>query len=180
MLPPWDCRRVCDGLELGGELAGDAQDWGDLVPGDTIPERNVVLVAGDRVVTGQCRQGEYLNMEQTVWDTDYTNQHMLFTSCTDIQVGDTGSTMVGYDCINGSAFARAEVPAVSNLTDLQEFMMIYGYQNKLDPTNTTFPFDIDIIILKSAKLKVNQSFIMKITGPLSTVRNCDNVQANIS
>ena len=30
-----------------------------------------------------------------------------------------------------------------------------GYQNKLDPTNTTFPFDVDILIIARAKLKIN-------------------------
>jgi hypothetical protein len=137
-------------------MTGGVQVWGDLLHVDSFPERNVVLLAGDRVVTGQCKQGQYLNMAQTVWDTDYTNQHTLFSSCTDIHVDESDNTIVAYDCINGSAFARAEVPPVSNLTDLQDFMLFYGYQNKLDPTNTTFPFDMDILILKSAKLKVGQ------------------------
>ena len=33
--------------------------------------------------------------------------------------------------------------------------MNQGYHNKLDPTNTTFPFDVDILIIKKAELKVN-------------------------
>ena len=153
---------MCDGLEIGGGMTGGAEVRGNLVPVNSVPERNVVLLAGDRIVTAQCRQGNYLNMEQTVWDTDYTNDHILFTSCTSIQVNESQRSIIAYDCINGSAFSRNEVPPMSNLTDLQEFMAIYGYQNKLDPTNTTFPFDLDIVILQSAKLKVSHSIIILI------------------
>ena len=154
ILPPWDCKRVCDGLELGGSADMTGDHSAQAKDEDNLPSRNVVLLAGEGIVTGQCKSGKYLDMAQTVWDTDYTNEHILFTSCTSIQVDYSQNTIVAHDCINGSAFARTDVPAVSNLTDLQDFMLDVGYQNKLDPTNTTFPFDIDIVIMKSAKLKV--------------------------
>ena len=37
---------------------------------------------------------------------------------------------------------------------LQEMMLREGYSKKLDPTNTTFPFDVDILIIEKAKLRV--------------------------
>lgn len=154
ILPPWDCRRVCEGLHLGGGMSAADHTWGS-ADMESVTARNVVLLAGDQVVTGHCRSGHYLDMEQTVWDTEYTNQHMLFISCTSIKEDLSKKTIVAQDCINGSAFAWTDVPPVSNLTDLQHFMSEQGYKNKLDPTNTTFPFDIDIIVLKEAKLKIN-------------------------
>ena len=42
VLPPWDCKRVCDGLEIGGGMTRGADVWGDLVPVNSVPERNVV------------------------------------------------------------------------------------------------------------------------------------------
>ena len=106
-------------------------------------------------MTAQCRYGEYLDMAQTVWDTDYTDTHVLVTSCTNVSMMDNMTSLVAKDCINGSAFPWEQLPAVTNLTELQSIMDSQGYQNKLDPTNTTFPFDIDILIIARAKLKIN-------------------------
>ena len=114
--------------------------------------RNVVLVAGDRVVTAYCRYGEYSDMAQTVWDTDYTLSHVLLASCTNLSL--TNHTILAKDCINGSALPASDLPQQTNLTGLEEIMLNKGYQNKLDPTNTTFPFDIDILIIEKAKLRV--------------------------
>ena len=111
-----------------------------------------MLVAGDKVVTGDCRYGELADMAQTVWDTDYTNTHILLASCTKLHT--TNTTITAKDCINGSAFPREDLPQRTNLTSLQELMLTKGYSNKLDPTNTTFPFDVDILIIERAKLRV--------------------------
>ena len=46
----------------------------------------IFYLKGDTIVTGQCRYGEYLDMAQTVWDTDYTDTHILVTSCTQLKV----------------------------------------------------------------------------------------------
>ena len=51
----------------------------------------------------------------------------------------------------------ARVPRVTNLTSLQQLMAAEGYSNKLDPTNTTLPFDVDIRIMERTKLKVATS-----------------------
>ena len=76
--PPFDCQRVCDGIELGGgsqEEADDDEDDEDEAPdtdgdgGDGEAQRNVVLVSGDTVVAAHCRYGEYADMAQTVGDT---------------------------------------------------------------------------------------------------------------
>ena len=48
----------------------------------------------------------------------------------------------------------ARVPRLTNLTSLQQLMAAEGYSNKLDPTNTTLPFDVDILIMERTKLKV--------------------------
>lgn len=67
----------------------------------TSRERNVVLLDGDRVVTAHCRTGEDIAQQQVgffgillmfhilhvynvqiIWDTAYTHNHILFTSCT--------------------------------------------------------------------------------------------------
>ena len=48
----------------------------------------------------------------------------------------------------------ARVPRLTNLTSLQQLMAAEGYSNKLDPTNTTLPFDVDIRIMERTKLKV--------------------------
>ena len=113
MVPPYDCDRVCDGLQLGGSRAA----WGNSskLPAAEIlqsdmgsssepvqsMERNVVMQAGDRMVTAHCRTGEDIAQEQVgffylilffcifhvhhvqiIWDTAYTHNHILFTSCT--------------------------------------------------------------------------------------------------
>ena len=141
---PYDCQRVCDGIEIGGGGGGG----GDVEP------RNLVLLAGDRVVTAHCRYGEYSDMAQTVWDTDYTHSHVLLASCTELSL--TNHSILAMDCINGSALPASDLPQQTNLTGLQEIMLNKGYQNKLDPTNTTFPFDIDILIIEKAKLRVGR------------------------
>ena len=92
-------------------------------------------------------------MAQTVWDTDYTDTHMLVSSCTSVTPGNVSIST--RDCINGSAIPWEQMPSTTNLTTLQHLMDTKGYQNKLDPTNTTFPFDIDILIIARSKLKVN-------------------------
>ena len=122
--------------------------------------RNLVLLAGDRVVTAHCRYGEYSDMAQTVWDTDYTHSHVLLASCTELSL--TNHSILAMDCINGSALPASDLPQQTNLTGLQEIMLNKGYQNKLDPTNTTFPFDIDILIIEKAKLRVGRV----VSGPL--------------
>ena len=58
----------------------------------------------------------------------------------------------------------ARVPRVTNLTSLQQLMAAEGYSNKLDPTNTTLPFDVDIRIMERTKLKVATS------APKSSIR----------
>ena len=128
--------------------------------------RNVVLVAGDRVVTSYCRYGEYSDMAQTVWDTDYTHSHVLLASCTNLSL--TNHTILAKDCINGSALPASELPLETNLTGLQEIMLNKGYQNKLDPTNTTFPFDIDILIIEKAKLRVGCVYLISLRIVLRT------------
>ena len=75
--PPFDCQRVCDGIDLGGghlEEADDDEDDVDEAPdtdgdGDDEAQRNVVLVSGDTVVAAHCRYGEYADMAQTVGHT---------------------------------------------------------------------------------------------------------------
>ena len=76
--PPFDCQRVCDGIELGGgslEEADYDDDEDDEAPdtaagdGDAEAQRNVVLVSGDTVVAAHCRYGEYADMAQTVAHT---------------------------------------------------------------------------------------------------------------
>ena len=119
----------------------------------TVPPRNVVLVAGDNYVTGHCKYGEYADMGQTVWDTDYTHTHILLASCTSLAI--TNTTIYAKDCINGSAFPREDLPQTADLTSLQDLLVNKGYANKLDPTNTTFPFDVDILIIEKAKVRVN-------------------------
>ena len=109
-----------------------------------------------------------------MWDTTYTRTHVLLTSCTSFSVqGDNGTITVRWvhlniyttvysinppppcrDCINGSVLPWARVPRVTNLTSLQQLMAAEGYSNKLDPTNTTLPFDVDIRIMERTKLKV--------------------------
>ena len=61
--PPFDCQRVCDGIELGGGHLEEADDDEDEAPdtdgdGDAEAQRNVVLVSGDTVVAAHCRYGE--------------------------------------------------------------------------------------------------------------------------
>jgi len=92
-------------------------------------------------------------MAQTVWDTDYTDTHILVTSCTQLKV--EGSVILAMDCINGSAFPWEKLPATTNLTEFHHILETQAYQFKLDPTNTTFPFDVDIQIIGRTKLKVN-------------------------
>ena len=128
---------MCDGIELGGGDRGDSVE--------EVAERNVVLVSGDTITAAHCKYGEYVDMVQTVWDTDYTDTHVLITSCT--QVTPSNVSILTRDCINGSALPWDQVPSITNLTSLQHLMNTRGYQNKLDPTNTTFPFDIDILII---------------------------------
>ena len=101
------------------------------------------------------RYGEYLDMAQTVWDTDYTDTHVLVTSCTNVTIDTRSRNIIAKDCINGSVFPWDKLPSVTNLTNLQGIMDSQGYQKKLDPTNTTFPFDVDILIIKRTELKVN-------------------------
>ena len=73
--PPFDCQRVCDGIELGGghleETDDDEDEAPDTAAGDDDAEapRNVVLVSGDTVVAAHCRYGEYADMAQTVGHT---------------------------------------------------------------------------------------------------------------
>ena len=73
--PPFDCQRVCDGIELGGghleETDDDEDEAPDTADGDADAEapRNVVLVSGDTVVAAHCRYGEYADMAQTVRHT---------------------------------------------------------------------------------------------------------------
>ena len=74
--PPFDCQRVCDGIELGGGHLEEADDDVDEAPdtdgdggGDAEAQRNVVLVSGDTVVAAHCRYGEYADMAQTVGHT---------------------------------------------------------------------------------------------------------------
>ena len=75
--PPFDCQRVCDGIELGGGHLEEADDDEDEAPdtaagdgdGDAEAQRNVVLVSGDTVVAAHCRYGEYADMAQTVGHT---------------------------------------------------------------------------------------------------------------
>lgn len=102
-----------------------------------------------------CRYGEYLDMAQTVWDTDYTDTHVLVSSCTNVTVDTTTNNIIAKDCINGSVFPWDQLPSVTNRTNLENIVMSQGYHNKLDPTNTTFPFDVDILIIKKTELKVN-------------------------
>ena len=112
----------------------------------------MVLLAGDLILTAHCSYGEYADMAQTIWDTDYTTSHVLLASCTELSF--TNQTINARDCINGSAFPRGDLPQSTNLTSLQEMMLREGYSKKLDPTNTTFPFDVDILIIEKAKLRV--------------------------
>ena len=71
--PPFDCQRVCDGIELGGGSLEETDDDEDEAPdtddGDAEAPRNVVLVSGDTVVAAHCRYGEYADMAQTVRHT---------------------------------------------------------------------------------------------------------------
>ena len=72
--PPFDCQRVCDGIELGGGHLEEAEEDEDEAPdtdgdGDAEAQRNVVLVSGDTVVAAHCRYGEYADMAQTVGHT---------------------------------------------------------------------------------------------------------------
>ena len=73
--PPFDCQRVCDGIELGGGHLEEADEDDDEAPdtaagdGDGEAQRNVVLVSGDTVVAAHCRYGEYADMAQTVGHT---------------------------------------------------------------------------------------------------------------
>ena len=73
--PPFDCQRVCDGIELGGGDLEETDDDEDEAPDtadaddDAEAPRNVVLVSGDTVVAAHCRYGEYADMAQTVRHT---------------------------------------------------------------------------------------------------------------
>jgi hypothetical protein len=98
VVPTWveyplnECDRVCDGLPLGGRLAlGEGLP---LTPGGR-RAGNVVLLAGDRVVTAHCNRGVDTGLQQATnplpvlarprqisWDTEVTHGHILFTSCT--------------------------------------------------------------------------------------------------
>ena len=57
----------------------------------------------------------------------------------------------------------ARVPRLTNLTSLQQLMAAEGYSNKLDPTNTTLPFDVDIRIMERTKLKVATGVTVTVT-----------------
>jgi len=123
--------------------------------------RNVAILSGDRVVTAYCNTAEDLELEQIIWDVLYTRNHVLFSSCSSVEIKKGGSRLsnssviVAHDCINGSAYSRELVPSVSNITSLQSFLMETGYENKLDPTNEAIPFDVDVMLFPKVKLKMN-------------------------
>ena len=50
IIPPYDCKRVCDDIELGG-----GADIVTAKNGKSYIQRNLVLFAGENITTGQCR-----------------------------------------------------------------------------------------------------------------------------
>ena len=62
VVPPFNCDRVCDNLELGGLRTS----WTETKMGKPEYEKNVVLLSGDRVVTAHCKMGEDAHLDQVI------------------------------------------------------------------------------------------------------------------
>lgn len=121
------------------------------------PQRNVVIMNGDRILLANCRgpitdqpSGEVILNPSTTQDT-------FFVSCTYIRNGSTEGQLFAADCIN-AALVDTTLSLKDNFT-LNQLMSAYQHPNatRRIPTigNNSIKQESELIIYNRSKLLVN-------------------------
>lgn len=148
-----------------------------MVPTDQ--NRNLILLAGDRMVAANCDFAANLHTSNTIWSPKTGNaaagqggsgrhrhhgNSVLMASCTEIQIEknhflDSSSFnrkwfgFVARDCVNGTLMPRKHLPAQgANYTLIHQLFLSHGMANKLDVDVEKIPYETDIIIYNKTKV----------------------------
>merc|ERR1719397_2069440 len=142
-LNSWYCERACSGIPTASQ--------------------NMVVMAGDQVVSAHCRRGSNSRTGERVWEDSGHPDSTLLASCTSLSISPDGELMRGADCINGTTLPSTLLPETTNFTHLLAVFYAEGPRHKLDlpdmktglPRGTHIPFDTDIKIFNRSKLHIN-------------------------
>ncbi len=135
----WSCERRCTDIPLR--------------------ERNVVLLAGDTIVSAKCRTGRNSRNGETLWKSSEHVGKTLVASCTTVDAVKDDGIVSAQDCINGSVIPSALLDRDGreglNYTELVTAFTRHGHSHRLDSHGTYIPFDIDVSIYNASKLMIN-------------------------
>jgi len=127
----------------------------------TTANNNVVTMAGDHIVTANCRRAINTRTGDTVWEAADHDNRILVSSCTGIY--NTTEGIGAEDCVNGSLIPSHLFESSTNLTQLMATFHNEGWKYKLDqddnvaglPRVEKIPFDTDIMIYNRSALLIN-------------------------
>ena len=121
-------------------------------------DKSVILMNGDNIFSGNCDTVTHVDGGKIIWESD--RKHTFLADCNEIELDlddYTNTTFIARDCINGTLMERSKMPRKVNYTRmLTIFGSEDGYKNRLDKGDLMdVPFDVDLMIYKEVKLKMN-------------------------
>ena len=167
--PPVNCekKRNCVGLEGKYSCTGG---WCSRIPhwkcerrciDIPTPGKNVLLMAGDRMIMGNCRRAVDSSSGETVWSAENHIGRSLLASCTNLhsflhENGMSEELVSATDCVNGTLLPQSAFEKLHNHSSLQKAFLSLGPYYKLDTLGMGWiPFEEDIMIFNKSRLMIN-------------------------
>ena len=167
--PPVNCQKKRNCVELEGKY-NCVDGWCSRVPHWTCerrclnlptPRKNVLLMAGDRMIMGNCRRAVDSASGETVWSADDYPDQSLLASCTTLnskisQDGVYEELVSATDCVNGTLLPKSTFEKLNNHSALHKAFLSLGPYYKLDTVGLgAIPYEEDIMIFNKSRLMIN-------------------------
>ena len=140
-IPHWKCERRCLNIPT--------------------PGKNVLLMAGDRMIMGNCRRAVDSSSGDTVWSAEDYKDRALLASCTTLNSethanGIYEEVISATDCVNGTVLPKRIFEKLDNHSTLQHGFLEIGPYHKLDNLGLGWiPYEEDIMIFNESRLMIN-------------------------
>ena len=167
--PPVNCEKKRNCVELEGKYSCE-RGWCSRVGHWkcerrclNIPTRgkNVLLMAGDRMIMGNCRRAVDSSSGDTVWSADDYPDRSLVASCTTLLSHSSSGGLYeeavsATDCVNGTLLPKSTFERLNNHSSLHKAFHVLGPYHKLDTVGMGWiPYEEDIMIFNKSRLMIN-------------------------
>ena len=141
----WSCERRCLDIPTSG--------------------KNVLLMAGDRMIMANCRRAVDSSSGETVWSADDHIHRALLASCATLKSyssgdeytsGSSDEFVEATDCINGTLLPTSIFEKLNNHSALLKAYNALGPYHKLNANGLGWlPYEEDIMIFNKSRLMIN-------------------------